>query len=102
TTRADSVANMTTAHFCSGGAAPASTAFFLLDLPAGSSGKLKLVALDPSDPVSLRVAQSPEVTFNGGATGPYPPVLLLASSTHLSGTLAVTAVGAGLLAAQSV
>ena len=57
-TPADSVANQITAHFCSDGAATASIAYWVLDLISGSKGKLKVVALDPTDPDSSRVIES--------------------------------------------
>src|SRR5207249_2287044 len=38
-TPADSATNMTTAMFCSAPSGIASTAYFVLDLPAGASGK---------------------------------------------------------------
>jgi hypothetical protein len=95
-TPADSAANLTTAHFCSGGAGAASMALFLLDLPAGATGKLKVAAIDPADPDSSRVLQSSEVTFNGSAEGDYPPLILHASSVHQSDLFFVTARGIGL------
>src|SRR5437867_622017 len=45
-TPADSAAHTTTALLCSAPTSTASGAFFLLDLPAGASGKLKAAALD--------------------------------------------------------
>src|SRR5436190_8079795 len=66
-TPADSAANTTTAHFCSGGTGAASMALFLLDLPAVTAGKFKVVAIDRADPDSSRVLHSPVVTSNEGA-----------------------------------
>ena len=95
-TPADSAANQVTAHFCSAGEAAATRAYFLLDQPGGSRGRLKVVALDPTDPDSNRVIESNEVTFNGGIDGPYPPVILSATSEHSTVLLRISVVGAGL------
>jgi hypothetical protein len=65
-----------------------------VNLPAGGHGKLKVVALDPSD--ETQVIESNDVLYNDGIEGDYPPVLLKISSTHESATLEVTAIGAGL------
>jgi hypothetical protein len=100
TTPADSAANLITAHFCSGGTTAASRAEYLVDLPGWARGKLKVVALDPSD--SSTVIESNEVTFNGGVSDPYPFVILHATSIHQSLQLQVTAVGSGLNAASSM
>lgn len=83
-TVADSAAHQFTAHFCSGGSAQASVAYFILDQPGGSHGRLKVVALDPADPDSDRVIESNEVTYNGGVEGDYAPVILHASGVHQS------------------
>jgi hypothetical protein len=99
---ADSAAHLVTARFCSSGEAAALGARYLLDLPAGSGDRLKVVALDPSDPDSSRVVESDEVTFNGGAPGDYAPVVLRATSVHRSLRLEVTAIGSGLGAATSL
>jgi hypothetical protein len=66
-----------------------------VDLPAGGQGKLKAVALDPTDPDSMQVIESNEVTYNGGIDGDYEPVVLHATSFHQSLQLQVTAVGSG-------
>ena len=94
-TAADSAAHLRTAHFCSDEGEPAATqARYVVDLPAGSAGNLKVVALDPND--STQVIESNEITFNGGVLGEYAPVVLRASSIHQSLKLQVTAVGVGL------
>jgi len=101
-TPADSAANQITAHFCSAGGAAATTAYFVLDQPGGSEGRLKVVAMDPTDPDSSRVVESNEVTYNGGVDGTYAPTILRASSIHQSAQLQVTAVGTGLSSARSL
>ncbi len=101
-TPADSAAHQVTAHFCSAGEAAATTAHFLLDQPGGSRGRLKVVALDPSDPDSNRVIESNQVTYNGGVGGSYAPVFLRVSSVHQTALLQVTAVGAELASVQSI
>jgi hypothetical protein len=93
-TPVDSTAHLVTARFCSGGSGSAEQAVFQLDLPAWGRGKCKVVALDPTD--SISVLESNEVTFNGGVADEFAPALLAASSTHESCTLEVTAIGAGL------
>ena len=45
---ADSTAHQVTARFCSEGSA-ATIAYFLLDQPGGSQGRIKVVALNPAD-----------------------------------------------------
>ncbi|HET7224698.1 MAG TPA: hypothetical protein VFK69_03200 [Candidatus Eisenbacteria bacterium] len=97
-TAADSAANLTTAHFCSAGSPPASVAYYLLDLTAGSRGKLKVVALSADS----SVIGSNEVTYNGGVDGDYQPVILSATSAHHHGNLTVTVQGAGLHAVQGL
>lgn len=94
--RAELAANLFTAEFCSTGSSAASRALFVFDLPAGGRGKLKVVALDPNDPDSNRVLQSPEVSFNGGVETPFPPAILRAATVHQSTEYRLTAVGAGL------
>ena len=101
-TAADSASNLLTEHFCSVGSSFASIAQQVLELPAGGRGKLKAVALDPTDPASSRVIESNEATYNGGIEGAYPAVVLHASSIHQSLQLQVTAVGSGLSSASSM
>jgi len=99
-TPADSAANCVAAYLCSSGGRPASIARYAVDLVGGSRGKMRAVALDPTD--STRVVESNEVTYNGGVEGDYQPVILSATSTHHYGDLTVTAVGTGLSAAQGM
>ena len=101
-TPAEAAANQSTAQFCVPGNGAALTAHYVVDLPAGARGKLKVVAFDPADPDSSHVIQSPEVTFNGGETDAYPPVILRAERSHPSTQLTVRAIGAGLAAVPSV
>lgn len=101
-TTADSAANLITARFCSSGEDPAIMALQVVDLPAGGYGKFKVVALDPDDPDSMRVLASNEVTYNGGVSASYPPVILRASSVHRSLQLRVTAVGVGLTSVDTM
>lgn len=93
-TPADSAANRTTAHFCSAGSGSAGIAYFMLDLVGGSKGKLKVVALDPTD--TTHVIESNEVTYNGGVTGDYSPVILSVSVSHEGSPLVITATGTSL------
>jgi hypothetical protein len=99
-TAADSAANLFTAYFCSDESETATMAEQVVDLPAGGHGKLKVVALDPTD--SSRAIASNEVTYNGGIEGGYPPVVLHASSVHQSLQLEVTVTGSGLGDASSL
>lgn len=101
-TPADSAANQITAWFCSSGSSNAATAYFLADLPAGGRGRMKVVALDPTDPDSSRVIESNEVTFNGGIDVSYAPAILRVTSDHSSTTLRVEAIGADLAGVQAV
>ena len=96
-TPADSAANLVTARFCSSGGA-AARASYVLDLPAGGRGKLKVVALDPGD--STSVLESNEVTFNGGVSNSFPPAILRVQSTHEATQLVVHAVGSGIYFAR--
>ncbi len=94
-TTADSAAHLRTIHFCSDENDPAaSAARYVLDLPAASAGRFQAVALDPND--STQVIESNEITFNGGASGDYPPAILRATHSHPSTQLVVNAVGVGL------
>lgn len=99
-TAADSTANMSTAYFCSSGSDNATTAHFLIDLPGGGHGKLKVVAINPTD--TTQVIESNEVTFNAGVDGDYPPALLSASSVHQSLQLSVSVVGTDLSSVTSL
>lgn len=101
-TPADTAAHLVTARFCSSGEPPASTAYFLLDQPGGSRGRLKVAAIDPADPDSTRVIESNEVTYNGGVDGTYSPTILKATSTHETRELRITVVGTGLATANSL
>lgn len=101
-TPADSAAHLLTAHFCSAGSPSASAAYYLVDLVGGSKGKLRVVALDPTDPDSNSVIESNEVTYNGGVDADFPPALLRATTTHRTALLEVTAVGTGLAAVSSI
>jgi hypothetical protein len=96
----DSTANLATARFCSGGSGGASEATYLLDLPAWGRGKCKVVALDPAD--STAVLESNEVTFNGGVSDSYPPVVLRVASSHAEAQFFLWAVGTGLAETDSV
>jgi hypothetical protein len=89
------------ASFCSSEGS-VSTAKYVMDLPAGAAGKFKVVALDPSDPDSMRVLESPVATFNGGMPDPFPPVILRTQSSHHSTQFDLTAVGSGLSSAPSL
>lgn len=91
-TPADSAANSCTAHFCSEGS-PATIAYYLLDLLAGSHGKLRAVALNPAD--TTQVIESNEASFNGGIANDYAPLILSAGRSHLSSELRMSAVGVG-------
>jgi hypothetical protein len=93
-TLADSSANLITAHFCSAGANGPPAADYIVDLPGGAHGKLKVVAVDPAD--SNRVIESNEVTFNGGVDGGYPAAILHTSTVHRSTDFQLEAVGIGL------
>jgi hypothetical protein len=97
----DSVAHLSTVLFCSAPTGTAATAYYLLDLPAGSSGKLKVAVLDTSG-LGPRVIESSEATFNGGVPDPYPPVILAAGRIHPSTQLLVEVIGAGLMEASRV
>ncbi|MBI5711723.1 MAG: family 43 glycosylhydrolase [Candidatus Eisenbacteria bacterium] len=99
---AELAANMLTAQFCFAGGEVATSARYVLDLPAGSKGRFKVIALDPMDPDSAHVLQSSEVTFNGGVGTPFPPVILRATTVHRSTEFRLTAVGAGLSEASAL
>jgi hypothetical protein len=92
---ADSAAHYVTASFCSEGTEATTIARWLLDQPGGSCGRLKVVALDPTDADSNRVLESNEVTYNRGVSGTYPPVVLRASRSHPSVELRIEAIGIG-------
>ena len=101
-TTADSTANQITAHFCSASQDQPIEARFLLDQPGGSKGRLKVVALDPTDPDSSRVIASNEVTYNGSVTGTYSPIVLRAGRFHPTADLRIEAIGVGLSNAPRV
>jgi len=101
-TAADSLDHRSTAHLCSGDGTVGAATRYLLDLPGGARAKLKVVALDPSDPDSMRTIESNEATCNGGVDDGYPPVVLHASSIHQSLLLQVTVVGSGLNATNAM
>lgn len=97
-TPADSAANLSTAYFCSSGS-PVPTAYYLVDLVAGSRGKLRVIALNPSDTTQTIVSN--EVTFGGGIDGDFAPAILATVYAHADTQLVVSAVGAGLAAVAS-
>jgi hypothetical protein len=97
---ADVAANQATAHFCSDGSAPASTAILVFDIPGGCRGKLQAVTIDPDD--STHILASAEVTFNGGASRHYPPTILRAAYTHDDLNLTVDVTGIGLDSLEEV
>jgi len=99
-TSEDSTAHQITAHFCSGGSSASERAAYVVDLPAWARGKCKVVALDPAD--SSRVLESNEVTFNGGVSDSFPPVVLAATQSRAGNAVLVNATGAGLGAAERV
>lgn len=101
-TSGDSAAHLITARFCSVIDSTAAVARQLVDLPSGGRGKLKVVALDPSDPDSTAVLESNEVTFNGGVPDEFAPAVLRVTSRHQSLQLEVTAIGSGLDGANSL
>jgi hypothetical protein len=101
-TGAEIAENLLTAWFCSASSQPATAARFVLDLPGGKRGKFRVVALDPSDPDSSRAIQTDVVTFNGGVETSFPPVVLRASTVHLSTAFQLHAVGSGLTEARKL
>src|SRR5262249_12886331 len=98
-TGADSAANLTTAHFCAADLAVARVARYILELPARARAQFEVVASDARD--STRVLRSETATCNGGLPFSFPPLILHASSSHLSNQLTVNAYGSGLGTAQS-
>ncbi len=98
-TPADSAAHMITARFCAENLS-ASSAYYVLDLAGGSHGRLRVVALSPTD--STQVIESNEVTFNGGIDGDYAPLILLASPVHERAQFSVTVEGTGLAATEGL
>lgn len=101
-TAAEIAENLLTARYCSASSQPATTAWFVLDLPGGKRGKFRVVALDPTDTDSSRVVQTDVVTFNGGVETSFPPVVLRASTVHRSTTFQLQAVGSGLTEARDL
>jgi len=93
-TPADSAANEVTAYFCSSGSNNAATAYFQVDVPGNGHGKLKVVALDPSD--TTQVIESNEATYNSGIDGDYEPTILSVTTSHTTAQLRVTVVGTNL------
>ncbi len=90
------------AEFCSEGSQPASTAWFVVEVPADARATFKVVALDPSDPDSQQVIQTAPITLNGGSSTPLPPVVLRSSYTHGSTAFTLDLVGAGLQSPRRV
>ena len=101
-TLADSLACLLTARFCSAGGPAAIVAYYVLDQPGGSCGRLRVVALDPTDTSRSTVIESNEVTYNGGVEGDYAPVLLRAESSHEKAELRVKVVGAHLDSVRTI
>lgn len=90
------------ARFCS--PSPGVSARLLLDAPAGVKAKLQVVSFVASaaDSMEGTIIRSPEITLNGGCSGPYPPVVFRAASTHHWGQLEVQIAGANLSGISSV
>lgn len=94
--------NRLDAHFCSAGIEAATIARYTVDIPALRRGAFRVVALDPADPDSSHVLESPVVSFNDGSGLELPPVILRASITHQSTDYVVEVVGAGLSGTESL
>ena len=86
------------ARLCSSG--EASLVRYIFDLPAESRGKIRVVALDPADPDSGRVLSSEAVTFNGGVSGDFPPVICRTLRQHPTSQLLIKVSGASLSTAS--
>ncbi len=95
-TAAEITGQEVTAEFCSPETGGTALAFQVFDLPAGSRGQLKVVALDPTDESPDSVLESNIVTFNGGIAAAFSPVILHTRTEHNSTEFKLTAVGSGL------
>lgn len=101
-TAAETDANVTTCNFRLTGSPTITAARYLLDLPAGSSGKFIVCALLPgSGGAPGTLARSQVALFNGGALADFPPLVIGAAGDHTMTRLSVRGVGTGLGAAAS-
>jgi hypothetical protein len=91
-TAVDSLTQLYHGYFCSNDLVHTSSAKVIMDLPDDSRGKFKVVYLNGSNVI----VQSGLATYNGGLGSPFPPTLLLASSTHEGIQLTVDAIGINL------
>jgi hypothetical protein len=95
-------ANIRTVELCRPATGSAAVAWEVFDLPAGGRGKLKVIALDPTDPDSTRILESNVVTFNGGVTDGFPPAILHIRTHHASTEFQLIAVGTDLSGVDTV
>lgn len=97
-TAVDTLSQMYRGYFCSNDPTQTPSARVIMDLPADSRGKFKVVALDGSD----FVLQSGLATYNGGLSAAFPPVLLTTTRVHEGLQLTVDVVGTDLAPVSSV
>ncbi|OGU10462.1 MAG: hypothetical protein A2W29_04530 [Gemmatimonadetes bacterium RBG_16_66_8] len=98
------LSNCVSARYCAAPGGGATNARLIFAAPAGTRGKLQVVAFVPAGPDSMQgtTLRSPEVTLNGGCELSYPPIIFRASSSHHLGRLDVRLAGANLGAVASV
>jgi|SRR5262245_7676439 len=96
----DVLSNRQTLSFCSLGSGLVYIAHYIVDLPAGSRGKFKVVGIDRTDPNASRVIQSPVATFNGGIADAFPAAILRTETEHQSTEYRIRVIGAGFQAVQ--
>jgi len=90
-----------TARFCSLGSGYVYLAKYVLDLPEGARGKLKVIAIDPSNSTGDHVIKSSDARFNSGVAAPFAPAILKIQTTHESLQYELKLIGSGLQAVDS-
>lgn len=84
------------------GSAFVTSARYVFDLPAGSSGKFEVVANGTLESGGSRIERSNVATFNGSVSAPLPPAIVSAVTDDHAGGVSVSLRGAGLGATSSL
>ena len=91
-------AGVVTAGFRNAGTALVTSARYVFTLPGGSSGKFQAIARAPNAAFGTNesMARSNVITFNGGASASFPPVIAHASAMTEASGVTIAIAGAGL------
>ena len=99
---AEAKANQITANFEQAGHPAVQSARYVMDLPGSSAGKFMIYAPSVSSGGAIiGIQRSNVVTWNGGVSDEFRPVVMGVTGDHRTTRLSIDAVGAGLSSVQS-